>query len=338
MAMQVDSATKAAVILAGGEGLRLSSFTREIFGHHLPKQFCPLFDGNTLLEETRHRVALLIPPSQTIIVLNRAHERFYSQSLEGTGAGNVLIQPVNRGTATAILSALVRLIEAGHKGAVAIFPSDHYVSDDSTFMHHVAKAFRAVERSSRQIVLLGIKPSGPETEYGWIEASGPIADAHPFDQISRIRCFWEKPSPAVASELYDRGCLWNSFIVVANATALLSLIAAAVPELYLALSRIRSVFGTAAEEDALRTIYRDLRAADFSRSVLAQFPTELAVLPVTGVNWSDLGDPQRLLAVLYARGRDTSGGHLTAVGVQHLAFPSSQEEQITRNQPARSHR
>ena len=76
-----DESNYAAVILAGGDGLRLSSFTRKVFGHHLPKQFCPLFAGETLLEWTMRRVSLLIPPERTITVLNRAHERFYAPIL-----------------------------------------------------------------------------------------------------------------------------------------------------------------------------------------------------------------------------------------------------------------
>ena len=75
---------------------------------------------------------------------------------------------------------------------------------------------------------------------------------------------------------------------MANATTLQSLIARALPGLYLAITRIRSHLGTATEEEVLRTVYRDLPAVDFSGGVLAEFPTELAVLPVSGVDWSDL--------------------------------------------------
>lgn len=72
-----------AMILAGGEGVRLSSFIRQIFGYHIPKQFCSLFEGKTLLEQTMDRVSLLVPRSQTITVLNRSHEWFYSPLFGG---------------------------------------------------------------------------------------------------------------------------------------------------------------------------------------------------------------------------------------------------------------
>ncbi len=333
MAPEFQEANCAAVILARGEGARLSSyiFGYHLFGYHLPKQFCPLFDGKTLLGETLDRVSLVVPRSKTVAVLNRAHERFYSRLVDGMSARNCFIQPENRGTAPAILGALLRLIESGHTGAVAIFPSDHYVADDTKFMRHVARAFSAVDRSPQLIVLLGITPDGPENEYGWIEPGTPAADTHPaFAQIARIRSFWEKPSPAVACELCERGYLWNSFIVIADAVVLLSLIAVAVPELYLAMTRVRSFFGTGIEDEVLGSVYRDLPVVDFSGSVLAASPTELSVLPVAGVGWSDLGDQKRLLAAI------SSGGQRISVGTPTTAtrlFPvtTGGQERITRN-------
>ena len=208
---------------------------------------------------------------------------------------------------------------------MAIFPSDHYVSDDSIFMRHVCAAFHAVDHSPQLIVLLGITPDGPETEYGWIEPGAPVTAAHALlGQINHIRRFWEKPRPDIARQLYDRHCLWNSFVLVANAETLRSLIARALPELYLAISRIRPFGGTRTDEEALRTVYRDLPVVDFSDGVLAEFPAELAVLPVTGVGWSDLGDPKRLLAAISANCRRVPEGSLNISGSPYLAVPDGQ--------------
>ena len=242
--------------------------------------------------------------------------------------------PENRGTAPAILSALRCLSETGHTGAVAIFPSDHYVSDDSTFMRHVSAAFRAVELAPWLSVLLGITPDGPETEYGWIESGAPVAATHPaLGQINRIRRFWEKPSLDFAHELYGRNCLWNSFILVANTTTLLSLIASALPELYREFTRIESFCDAASEEETLRTIFRDLPPLDFSASVLAEFAAEFSVLPVTGVRWSDVGDPRRLLAAISTGSGRISGGSQNVPKSQSFAIPGLQE-QISRRKAA----
>ena len=333
-----DDCNYTAVILAGGDGVRLSSFTREVYGYHLPKQFCPLFGGETLLEQTMRRVSLLVPPSQTLTVLNRAHRQFYAPLLNGTATRNLFVQPDNRGTAPAVLCALLRLVETGHTAPVAIFPSDHYVSDDSIFMLHVATALRAVNRSPQLIVLLGIAPDSAETEYGWIEPGSPLSlPASGIGRISRIRRFIEKPSPEVARDLYDRNYLWNSFVLVAHATTLLSLIARAIPELYDTFSDVRPFFGGAAEQEILQSIYRQLPSMDFSARVLAEHPAEFSVLPVNGVNWSDLGDPKRLVAAISNRGRHILGGNQNVFRSQPLAVTGGQE-QTGRSKAFQSHR
>ena len=333
-----DDSNYAALILAGGDGVRLSSFTREVFGYHLPKQFCPLFEGKTLLEQTIRRVSLLVPPSRTLTVLNRAHRQFYTPLLSGTASGNLFVQPENRGTVPAILCALLRLAETGHTGPAAIFPSDHYISDDSRFMQHVYTAMRAVDCSPQLTVLLGIAPDGPETEYGWIEPGSPLSlPGAGIGKISRIRRFLEKPSPEVARQLYERNYLWNSFVLIANTTTLLSLIGKALPDLYGELSGVRPFFGGAAEAEILQTIYRQLPFADFSASVLAAFPAEFSVLPVKGVSWSDLGDPKRLVAAISNSGRHILGGNQSATRSQPFAITRG-HEQINRTKAFQDHR
>jgi mannose-1-phosphate guanylyltransferase len=94
---------------------------------------------------------------------------------------------------------------------VVLFPSDHYVSDDTTFVSYVESAFESVRLRDDLVILLGIKPEGPETEYGWIEPVSPGLVGNP-DTLSWVRRFWEKPSPEIARALMNRGSLWNSFV------------------------------------------------------------------------------------------------------------------------------
>ncbi len=324
---QSDESDYAGVILAGGDGIRLSSFTRKIFGYHVPKQFCPLFEGETLLELTMRRVSLVVPPERTITVLNRAHERFYSPILGASASPTLLIEPENRGTGAAVLCALLRTVAQGHAGPVAIFASDHYVSDDSLFVRHVSAAFRAVELAPRLAVLLGISPEGPETEYGWIEPGVPVARTHPaLGQINQIRRFWEKPSSDVAQELYSRGCLWNTSILIGNAMTLLSLTAGALPEMYHEFTRHGSFPDSASEEEKLGPIFRHIPSVDFSKSVLAEFPEQFSVLPVTGITWSDLGDARRLLAAISRNGAHISGGNHNVFKGRSFTAPGPQQQ------------
>jgi mannose-1-phosphate guanylyltransferase len=179
-------------------------------------------------------------------------------------------------------------------GAVAILPSDHSVSDDAAFMDHVEAAFDALAERRDLVVLLGIAPESPETEYGWIEAGAAISCG----ELRRVRRFWEKPSPTTARALLERGCLWNSFVVVARIPAFLRLIRAAVPELDEAFAAVRTTLGTPEESRAVAELYAGLASIDFSHRVLATHPANLAVLLVTGVVWSDWGQPRRVLATL----------------------------------------
>jgi mannose-1-phosphate guanylyltransferase len=285
-----------ALILAGGDGVRLRPLTRLIAGDERPKQFCRILGPQTLLEATEHRVGRLVAQPRMVIALTQTHERYYGPLVEGRPARSLLVQPENRGTAPAILYGALRIAAQAPLGAVAVFPTDHYVSDDRRFMEHVAEAFDAVSERPELVVLLGITPEGPETEYGWIEPADPI----PGTRLFRVGRFWEKPTAALADALLRRGCLWNSFVLVARVPALLALFTRLVPGLTDAFADIKAHLGSAAEMSAARAAYRGLAPVGFSDAVLSARPANLATLPVQGVQWSDWGDPRRILATLAA--------------------------------------
>ena len=296
------------LILAGGHGLRLRPLTRLIAGDERPKQFCSLLGSQSLLGRTCRRAALAIPPARTMVVLTRAHERYYIPFIANRPPHSVVIQPENRGTAAAILSGTMRIAGIAPLGAVAVLPSDHYVSDDSMFMGHVAAAFAAVEVRPDLVVLLGITPENAETEYGWIEPGEPI----PGTGLLRVARFWEKPAPQLARTLLDRGCVWNSFVVVARVPALLAMIQGAVPGLSRAFAPVQPLLGTAAEPPAVRALYESLAPLSFSDDVLAKRPANLAVLPVQGVQWSDWGQPKRVMETLGRLGMEPAWGERSA--------------------------
>jgi mannose-1-phosphate guanylyltransferase len=290
---------RAAIILAGGEGSRLRSLTRRIAGKEIPKQFCPIFGAETLLEQTLRRVALKIDPNLTSIVLNRSHERFYAPILAGMTPRGLVVQPQNRGTAPAILYPLLRLAEIAPQAAVAIFPSDHFIDDEPAFMRHVEMGFAAVAMRPELTVLLGIAPQSPETAYGWIEPGVAVAET----SVLMVRRFWEKPRPDLAEELMGRGCLWNSFVIIGQLSTLLGLFLIALPDLYRTFKKIRAVVGTTFEASTIDRLYDDLHSTGFSEYVLAtERPVNLAVLPVQGVNWSDLGEPRRVMEAVMRSG------------------------------------
>lgn len=286
-----------AIILAGGDGSRLLSLTRMIAGDDRPKQFCPIINGNTLLDETRNRVALGFSPKRTMFVLTQKHANHYNDALADVPRTNLIEQPRNAGTAPAILYSLLRLERTDPNAAVAFFPSDHYFSDDNAFMSEVGCAFDATTRDRDSIVLLGIEPEGPDEEYGWIEPSREDSIDKGIN-LWRVRRFWEKPSSALARELMARGCLWNSFVMVGRVAAFLHLIRNAANELYAKFVAVKSELSTANEKYAMDAVYLNLRDSNFSREVLQARPKDLAVIPVRGSKWSDLGSPRRVFSTL----------------------------------------
>lgn len=285
-----------AVILAGGDGTRLRSFTRTITGDDRPKQFCPIFGGKTLLDQTRDRVAMSVVREKTLIVLTESHERFYRSLAKTTQRSRLLIQPANKGTAPAILYSLVRIASISQEAVVAVFPSDHYFADDDKFSSYVDLAFDSA-RGSDTVTLLGIAPERAEVEYGWIEPYPSIFN-RVSGSVSRVRRFWEKPSIGLSRKLLERGCLWNSFVMVGRVNSFLKMTRAALPQVTARFEAINSRYGTLRERSLVRELYGSLPEINFSHEVLTVRPEDLSVMKVDGVGWSDLGEPSRVLTTL----------------------------------------
>ena len=293
-----------AVILAGGDGTRLQSMTRAITGDNRPKQFVPVIGRSTLLDQTRQRVALSIDPERTMIVVTQKHRRFYEPLASDVSKGLLIEQPFNKGTAPAILYALLRVAAKSPHAIVALFPSDHFFADDEEFMSHIDVALDAVQVQPDTVMLLGITATAPETEYGWIEPQPSIL-ANVEKSITRVSRFWEKPSLSLASSLMERGCLWNSFVMVGRVDALQKMTRAALPEMYNNFAALAPMFETDAEQEALTRIYSQIEETNFSHQVLAARPEDLMVMRVGDVGWSDLGEPNRVLSTLDRIGMDS---------------------------------
>jgi mannose-1-phosphate guanylyltransferase len=299
--MQTTPAPPWALILAGGDGTRLRTLTRHITGDPRPKQFCPLLDGETLLDRTRRRVDLLTRPDRQVVVVTRPHEPYFRLLVADLAPGRLVVQARNRGTAPGLLYPLLRIDELAGDVPVAVFPSDHVVDDDAVFVGAVRNAVTAVTARPDLVVLLGVEAAEAESEYGWIE---PGEQPLPIDgePVFPIRRFWEKPSPKLAGALFTRGCLWNSFVMVGRIATFVDLIAAGTPELLRAFEPIRRARGSSREEAVAERVYARLPDVNFSERVLVPAADRLGVVRVKGVEWSDWGNADRVFATIRRTG------------------------------------
>lgn len=288
-----------AIVLAAGEGTRLRSLTVGDDGQHVPKQYCSLSGERTLLGDTIARVGELgFAPTRVVTVVAAHHRRFWRRESRLLGpaapAGNLVVQPANRGTAPGLLLPLLTILERAPDARVVVFPSDHHVERLAPLRLALDRAQRVVEPGT--ITLLGIAPDADDADYGWIvpEPGCPIA--------RRVERFVEKPDRAVAERLARDGALWNSFLMVGRAQDLVDAIAERLPWLT-ELFRRTFALPWRSRGTALESVYDTLDGYDFSKHVLQEVVDRLRVVEVEPCGWTDLGTADRIHACIRRFGR-----------------------------------
>lgn len=283
-----------AVLLAGGDGVRLRDLTQRITGDSRPKQFCPIMGEESLFRQTRKRISPLFLSDRQVFVLCRAHAPYYAGDLIDAGGSCIIEQPLNRGTGVAVALALLRILQSDPDALIAFFPCDHFYVDHESFRRTIRSAFACAATNPESIILLGAQAEYAEVDYGWIEPGAVLCES-PVGPLSYVYKFWEKPSHHQAETLLNRGCVWNTFVTLGRATTFVELLCSEVPEAILALSR-------AIADNTLELEYGSLAAVDFSRDVLAHVPHRLLVLHDRMSGWVDLGSPARVLDTLNQNG------------------------------------
>jgi mannose-1-phosphate guanylyltransferase len=292
VALLAMSATRTwAIVLAAGDGTRLARLTVDDAGRVVPKQYCSLRGGGSLLSQAVDRARHVAPPERILAIVNEHHEPFWRAEFADFERENVIVQPCNRGTAAGVLLPLMEILHRDHEASVVILPSDHYVRAEDVLAQTLDAALLEVESEPRSIVLLGMRPDNPETEYGWIQVLPGASRSR------RVAAFVEKPRYEQAHRLFLEGALWNAFVLAARGLTLAALFDELLPELF-------DAFETAYEgplsrrRRALESLYARLDVHDFSRDLLQVAPERLRVVEVPACGWTDLGTPQRLAACL----------------------------------------
>lgn len=271
------------IVLAAGEGSRLRDVAVDERGRSVPKQFWKIDDDHTMLEWTLRRAGRLSGPSRTIPIVAAGHRRYWERDLSAF-AGNLVVQPENRGTAAGILLPLLEVLARDREATVAILPSDHYIANEAVLAASLRRAVVEARSDAEPVVLLGITPDDADPELGYIVPDRRGGTA--------VAGFVEKPALPEARELLRRGAVWNSFILVARAVSLVRLFARRQPELLRAFLDGLPARGWSAR--ALETLYASLPSRCFSRDVLQKSVDALRVIVVPPCGWSDLGTPRRV--------------------------------------------
>ncbi|MER2581217.1 MAG: mannose-1-phosphate guanylyltransferase/mannose-6-phosphate isomerase [Candidatus Competibacter sp.] len=203
------------VILSGGSGTRLWPLSREAY----PKQFLPLVDQNTMLQNTALRIAGLADVAAPLVVCNQEHRFMVAEQLRAIGIqpATAILEPVGRNTAPAVAVAALHAQCDGADPTLLILPADHVIADVEGFRAAVRQV--ATHADAGRLITFGIVPTAPETGYGYIKAGAPLDDSG----VCAVERFVEKPDADTAQTYLRSGAYsWNSGMFMFRASAFLA--------------------------------------------------------------------------------------------------------------------
>lgn len=274
------------VIMSGGAGTRLWPLSRQTF----PKQLLPIAAEESMLQATAARVhgAGFSAP---LIVASEEHRFFVKRQLEdaGLGAAAILLEPIGRNTATVAAVAALWSMAGGQEEILLLMPSDHVIEDVRAF--HDAIRTGCVAAESGKLVAFGVRPDGPNTQYGYIEFE---RSREPADGVHPILRFVEKPNEERAREFVDSGRFaWNSGIFLFKASALLEEMRAHLPESLEAISQ--SMASPEQDGPFIRpepASFASAQNISIDHGVMEK--TDRGVVVPVDMGWSDVGSWQAL--------------------------------------------
>lgn len=272
-----------AVILAGEDGRGLHTRPSGTRGDDRRSIEAPI-DGS-LLHQTLDRARLAVPWKRIVIVSNGSHDVHLAPGSSMPRAPRLRIRTRGQGTAMDVLLAIHWIRRKEADAVIAILPSEQVVLQPQAFMRHVVAVAGFVSRHAREIVIVGARPTYPETRYGWIETAQSIPDSGS-EPVFRVRSLQHGLSYSLARACYESGALWNTSVIVARAEALLQASRRRSPELDATLETAMALVGTPYEQRTLEDCYAVAREASFSEAVLAGAPQLLAASQLPPVHWS----------------------------------------------------
>jgi mannose-1-phosphate guanylyltransferase len=272
------------VIMAGGSGTRFWPLSRK----NRPKQFLALAGDEPLLAATVTRLPPLAKAKETFIVCGPAHAAAARKMLPKLPEQNFIVEPCARNTAPCVGLAALHVARKDERGVIVMLPADHHISKPAAFREAVASAADLASRGV--IATIGIKPSRPETGYGYLKIGPRLAARGRKGKgaAHKVERFVEKPDVVTAARyLADGGYLWNSGIFAFRADVILEEIRRAMPVLGEQLDAIDAAFGKPTYKKTLARIFPECPSISIDYGVMEK-SKRIAVVPAD-FGWSDVG-------------------------------------------------
>ena len=294
-----------AVIMAGGRGERFWPLSTE----ERPKPYLCLFGEKTLFQATVERITPFIPEERIFSVLSRQHLTKALEQVPTLPEKNYIIEPEGKDTAACIGLASLYLERLDPEAITVVLPADHYISANEEFISALKQGIEFLKKRDC-IVIIGIKPTKPETDYGYLEIGKELTPG-----IFEVVKFLEKPALAEAKEFLARGYWWNSGIFIWRNAFIQSLICRFMPELWRALSRIRESLGKENAETILKMEFARLQKISIDYGVLEKAEERVAVL--AKFSWDDVGNWTALSRIKKEEFGNISIGQHKAIDTQN---------------------
>jgi mannose-1-phosphate guanylyltransferase len=265
--------------MSGGVGSRFWPFSKE----DKPKQFLDFFGtGRSLLQSTYDRFRKIVPLENIYIVTNDAYAGMTRQQLPELSENQLLLEPLRRNTAPAIAFASYRIHAVDPEANIIVAPSDHLILKEDLFVADMRKGLAFVEENP-VLLTLGIRPSRPETGYGYIQVDGNNCEG-----IEKVKAFTEKPDLELAKKFLESGeFMWNSGIFLWNVNSILNAFREYLPDVVQKFDEGKTLFNTPREKQFVDETFPFCPNISIDYGILEK--ADNVYVNISDFGWSDLG-------------------------------------------------